>query len=182
MTQEQKDFVVNLSTEMKTQANHGLGKAAYAVALREQYDQIVPDTHSTTLLCVWDEEEYYEEDWGKFISDLKEKNDYYNIPTTSIKFNNILSIEKYGSFYELQNNTLWTCMDINIVHILQEQRIRERSANFFLTNKACNQHIAENKHNLNSPDGYPMYLNRNTEIESLIHLIHTLADDIKEGT
>jgi hypothetical protein len=47
----------------------------------------------------------------------------------------------------------------------------ERLENSFLTEKACLQHIKDNKHNLSQPQDYLSYASRNPEMEKLLIFI-----------
>jgi hypothetical protein len=54
----------------------------------------------------------------------------------------------------------------------------ERLENSFLTEKACLQHIKDNKHNLSQPKDYLSYASRNPEMEKLLNFICGLTGGV----
>ena len=54
----------------------------------------------------------------------------------------------------------------------------ERLENSFLTEKACLQHIKDNKHNLSQPQDYLSYASRNPEMEKLLKFICELTGGV----
>lgn len=55
------------------------------------------------------------------------------------------------------------------------------NSNVFLTEKACDNYIARNKHNLNNPKSFLFYADRNSEMNMLIKFLKTLTENISEN-
>ena len=51
---------------------------------------------------------------------------------------------------------------------------RKNLENFFFTEKACHHHIERNKHNMNEPQSYVSYGNRNPELEQVIKFLKSI--------
>ncbi len=57
MTQEHKDFIINLSTEMKTQNNIGTAQP-FALTLTEEHTSLVPEGYGDDVEAYWNKSRY----------------------------------------------------------------------------------------------------------------------------
>jgi hypothetical protein len=172
LTKEEKDFIKNLSNEMNTQDNRCTVQP-FALVLEEKEMRIVPDGYSYETICFWNETQYNDDEWDEFIDDLKE---YYEDDKDDKEL--IEDILEYNDFTAFKDSFEASQIEANIQYVTREYEIKEQSVNFFLTEKAYNQHIQENGHNLNEPISYGIHLKRNTEMETLIKIIHKLAKEL----
>lgn len=82
-----------------------------------------------------------------------------------------MSIEKYNLMdkYDIQDyleNKDWNKYDV------QEESVYE---NMFFTEKACEEHIRINKHNMNKPQSYVQHAYRNPELELIVKFLKGLS-------
>ena len=66
--------------------------------------------------------------------------------------------------------------NFDIIHYHITEEVETRDFNFFLTEKAYNEHIRINRHNLRNPKSYGVHCYRNEEMKTLYEIIHKLSD------
>lgn len=174
LTPKQIEFIKKLSKEMNTQDTRFTAQP-YALVLREEVIRPIPNGYGDELIAYWQEEEYSE--WDEFIEALKEYYEYGADAASDYTCENEVKsiVEQMSNFQELQNSSEADKIDCTVLNVKIEKEIKENNANFFFTEKAYNEYIKRNGHNLNKHDSYGIHLYRNREMEQLIEVIHTLA-------
>jgi hypothetical protein len=156
VTDEMYDFLINTSKELNTQDHRGTAMP-YFYQIQTKEMVAVPVGNGTvawhfdgTLL---DNEEdiknaiYELKDW-----DSENDDDYYNL--TSYDIENIL--EDNG----------WSKVNYDMTDVYM---------NSFLTEKACKEHIKNNKYHYNQPIDFLSYASRNPELEMLLKFLTGLT-------
>ena len=185
LSNEDIEFIKNLSNEMKTQDTRGTAQP-YALVIRNKNRQIRDFENCDNKGVYWNELEY--ESFEEFLDSFKE---YYNedMPegedSKEVMFFeewDITDIDDLRAYeYKLDIE-----FDIQVSTFAYEDVMTADSShgryegNFFLTEKACRKHIQANRHHFNKPDTYGIHLTRNPEMERLYEIIHKLADTFKE--
>ncbi len=160
VTNEMYDFLTNLSKEIKNQDNRGT-RSPYYYQVQEEIDIPTGEGFGKEAwvkdgeICLRTADdikmavfEYLQ--WGFY--DTKRQIEYDNMSASDIE--EIL----------LKNYRRVFITKINI------------NSNVFLTEKACNNYIARNKHNLKKPIPFLFYADRNEEMDILIKFLKTLTD------
>jgi hypothetical protein len=168
LSKEDKQFIIELSKEMKTQDNRCTAQP-YGLTLLEEVERLTPDGYSDGMLIIWDDDSYYEDDF----SDLKES----LLECFSENKDECEEIYSIDSFEHLAS---WMDMNISsgltIVPYRRGHEVKTNNFNFFLTEKAYHEHIRQNGHNLNKPKSYGIHLYRNDEMAKVYEIIHKLAE------
>jgi hypothetical protein len=175
LSTEQKQFIINLSNEMKTQDNRATAQP-YALILTEEVERLLPDDYggdNTMILYHGDEVEKYIEE---------NADDLHNLILSLL--DDVEEIAEFKSITEFYNIVSWinehayndNLSEINIVQYKKNQEVKLHSANFFITEKAYYEYLDCNRHNLNKPQSYGIHLYRNNEMKKLYEIIHALAE------
>jgi hypothetical protein len=162
LTNEEIKFIKELSHEMKTQDNRSTAQP-FCLMLEEEVERILPDGFGDNILIRWNDESYYEDDFKELKEELLE--DGYQ------------EIEKLNDFEEMKDFA-YGHEDMQTFAYTKEHEVKSNTANFFLTEKAYNEHLKTNKHNLNNPKSFGIHLHRNWEMENLFKIIHKLAESL----
>lgn len=174
MTKEHKDFIINLSTEMKTQNNRGTAQP-FALTLTEEHTSLVPEGYGDDVEAYWNESRY--DNIEDLRTDLEEY--YFDNESSTVK-QCMETVYDYNSLNELKDTFEADILEINIQYIETKDIIPTMNTNFFLTEKAYHEHIRVNGHNLNKPKSWGIHLFRNEEMSKLYEVIHSLAEELKE--
>lgn len=178
LNKEDQEFIKNLSHEMKTQDNRFTAQP-YALVVRQEVQNLLPIEYSEGIFTLYDHgaaEEYRE--WDEWIDSIR-PDDEDNFRDDKYKENFKEAIE-LGSFEEMKDSELEDFFEVSINAVKYNQEIKENSFNLFLTEKAYDEHLRVNRHNLVKPDSYGVHLFRNPEMEKLYNVIHKLADSFNE--
>lgn len=163
VTDETYDFLMTLAQEINTQDNRATAKPYY-FAIQEDEEVYVPDGCGDEIWvdCDGDGVRLRTED------DIKEAIFEWKGWTIGNKSNE----KEY-------NQMDWYAREI----ILEEHYrkvdmvIGHKYSNVFLTKKAYEQHLLENRHNLNNPQPYRFHAFRNKEMSMLFKFIEELIDN-----
>lgn len=160
LSQEQIDFIKNLSNEIKAQDNRGTS-SPYSYRVQQSvrvYDTCAGHYRNTGIsICgeAFDDIEdaiEYMDDEGEF--ELRGLDDL-------IEYLDREGIEYYTYSWQMEDRLCYGF---------------QGGANTFLTKKACIQYIESNKHNLSNPQSYVVGEYRNPEMEKLYEIIHNMAE------
>ena len=166
LSQEDEEFIKNLSHEMKTQDNRSTAQP-YGLILTEEVETIMSNGYGDYLMARFDDEIFYEfDELLEYISDYFGKN---NKKIESIS-------ENYNSLRDLSNSFEADELEIDIFSYNIEQKPTLINSNFFLTEKSYNDYLRQNSHNLNNPKSYGIHLTKNDEMKKLYEVIHKLAN------
>ncbi len=180
LSQEQIDFVKNLSHEMKTQDNRSTANP-YALVIGQKERQVTDYENASEKAVHWSECNYnsYEE----FIEALEE---YYWEDNEShpvldyIKENDIEDIDDLRiSEYDI-NKLIDDPISVYGYVTVDDFSSNAYGGNFFLTDKSAKQYVQSNRHNLREPFTYGIHLYRNREMEKLYEVIHKIAEVFDE--
>jgi len=177
LTQEDIDFIKNLSHEMKTQDNRGTAQP-YGLIIGGKTTQIADFDNCDNKAVHWNESEYYS--FEDFIESLE---DYYLEDAEShpvidfIKSHDIDDLDNLRN-YEYDINELIS-EPINVYgYTVEDDFTSHTLGNFFLTDKSAKAYVEANKHNMRKPFTYGIHLYRNPEMERLYQIIHKMADSL----
>jgi len=174
LTPEDIAFIKNLSHEMRTQDTRGTAQP-YGLTITQEEIVRKDKGCGSELACNWNDEFYSEDDWDRFLEDVKEHYEEWNIENTSVQ-----SVLNMSGFSELRDTFEADFLDADIFEIDRERVINPMQFNFFLTEKGANEYLKKDAHNLSKPQTFGVYLKRNDEMSKLIEVIHKIADGIKE--
>jgi len=173
LTNEEIDFIKNLSKEIKEQDTRGTAQP-YGLVITQRVVRRVEDGIGDEVWCYWCDTEYPSNKFKDFLEDLKESygedNEIYK------KFKNAGSFEEIYKDYNLLE--LAEDIDADIYEVAFNNEVDLSRFNFFLTEKAANEYIEKDKHNLHFPDTYGVHLWKNEEMANLIKIIHKIADNV----
>jgi len=161
------DFIKNLSHEMKTQDNRATAQPFGLILLTEQ-EYLLPDGYGDETMARWNDESY--DNFPDLMEDLIE---YYGSDDENIQS---IIASGYSELRHLQSDYNAGALDIEIFSIKKEHQPNKMQSNFFITEKAYNEYIRKDGHNLNKPQSYGIHLTRNKEMRQLYEIIHKLAD------
>ena len=163
VTDETYDFLMTLAQEINTQDNRSTAKPYY-FAIQEDEEVYVPDgcgdeiwvDHDGDGVKLRTEEDIKEAifEWKGWTIGNKSDEKEFNLMDWYAR-ENILE-EHYRK------------VDMVIGH---------KYSNVFLTKKAYEQHLLENRHNLNNPQSYLFHAFRNKEMSMLFKFIEELIDN-----
>lgn len=171
LTNDDKEFIINLSKEMSSQDNRGTAPP-FGLTIMQDYERLLPEGYDGQISCYWLDHEatfYNIEELKSFITENHEEDD---LPKAEKE---ILEME---SLYDLRDTSTANELSMTIVDTKTELEIREHGFNFFLTEKAYKEHLRCNRHNLSNPKSYGVHLYRNEEMETLYKIIHKLAKEL----
>lgn len=178
LTQEDIEFIKNLSYEMKTQDNRCTAQP-YGLVIRNKTRQIRDFDNCENKGVYWNENEY--DTFDEFMEAFRE---YYLEDSDShpaidfIEDNEIDDISdlRYHE-YKLNNLISDSISTFGYEDVMTADNSKGAyEGNFFLTEKACRKHIEQNHYHFRDPDTYGIHLTRNPEMEKLYELIHKLAE------
>lgn len=177
LSNEQKEFIINLSNEMNTQDTRCTA-SPYGLLLMEENTRVIPEGYGGECFAYWNESEY------DCIDELKQDiKEYYEYESESFNddemSSHVFGVLECNTLESLEHDFDASQLEISIHYVIKEQEIKPMSANFFLTEKGYEDYLRRNRHNLNKPSSWGIHLYRNTEIEKLYEIIHILAKDLK---
>lgn len=175
LTQQQIDFIIDLSNEMRTQDTRCTAQP-YALILTEEVIEVRGEDHANLCGAYWDEHEYF--DYKKFQDDVA---GYYiddDEPMWVKKVMDCISFSDLEDVLDYED----TDNSPTIFWYEKTQVPTKMNSNFFFTDKGYEQHIKVNGHNLRKPQSYGIHLRRNDEMAQVIEIIHALADQLKQET
>ena len=174
LTPEDIAFIKELSHEMRTQDTRGTAQP-YGLTITQEEIVRKDKGCGSELACNWNDEFYLEDDWDRFLEDVKEYYEGWNIENTSIQ-----SVLNMLNFNELRDTFEADFLDADIFEIDRERVIDPMKFNFFLTEKGANEYLKQDRHNLSKPQTFGVYLKRNDEISKLIEIVHKIADSVEK--
>lgn len=165
LTQDDIQFLKDLGTELKTQDNRCTAKPLI-FQIREEKNIVGMDLDYSddTVLLIGDEyHEFYEvEDAIEFLLDC----DYLE--------SDDLEDEEFNDLAELYEFLDARDMDyITLTGVSKEDSFKE----FFLTAKACDNHIKMNHYHYKKPDSYAKHAWRSPELERLLEIVEKFAEE-----
>ena len=179
LNKEEMLFIKNLSNEMNTQDNRCTAKPyTYRVQQSEKVISLDRDKYENLGILIDNDEPFDNiEDCVEYVNDRIYEDFIYEEDVHSDNYVNIKTksdlehyLDKYSIKYEYYS---WKYIDsFNNSH--------QGGSNCFLTEKACEEFIESNSHNLCNPRSYIVHEFRNPEMRKLIDIIHKLAEQIKE--
>ncbi len=161
-------FIKNLSNEINTQDNRCTAKP-FTYRIQQSQKVISLDSSQYNNIGITIDDDYYDdiEDCFEYVEECvneeNESDDYYVQIITKSELEDYL--DELGKDY---NYYSWQ----------YEDRLCSSSqggTNCFLTEKACEDFIKSNSHNLSNPKSYVVHEFRNNEMKQLIELVHKLA-------
>lgn len=161
LSKEDIKFIKELSNEMRSQDTRCTAQP-YGLIILEEKTRVLPEGFGDEYIAVMDSEEYT-------LEDLKE---WFECDDKAIEL-----LSEHDSLSSLQGSYAASELNICVYTISKEHEANENNANFFLTEKAYENHIKRNGHNLSKPQSYGIHLFRNEEMEKLYNIIHKLADN-----
>lgn len=172
LTSEQRDFIINLSYEMKTQ-NTRCTAQPYALILTEEMTEVRGKDHGSFCGAYWNENEY--EDYRRFKDDVAG----YYLDDDAPKW--VRKAMECESFSDLEDELYYSDGDDQpaIYWFDKTQVPRLMNSNFFLTEKGYEEYLSKDRHNLKKPQSYGIHLRRNDEMAQVIEIIHAIADQLK---
>lgn len=162
LTQEDIEFIKNLSYEMKTQDNR-MTAQPYGLILLQEVEEVRPNGFGDDYVAVHDCEQYYS--FKDLVDGLE---DYYGCDN--------VNLGSAKSLWELQDASEAEQYDINIYAYEKTSVPKKMQSNFFMTEKAYDEYIAKDGHNLTNPQSFGIHLTRNSEMKKLYEVIHKLAE------
>lgn len=172
LTPEQIKFIVELANEIQTQDTRCTARP-YGLIVTEEVIQVRGEDHASHCGAYWDEHEYY--DYKRFQDDVAG----YYMDDDAPRW--VKKAMECRSFSDLEGELDHEDTD-NAPSIFWYERTQVptlMNSNFFLTEKGYEAHIKANGHNLRKPQSYGIYLRRNSEMEQVIDLIVSLANQLK---
>lgn len=173
---EQKDFIISLSNEMRTQDTRCTAQP-YGLILTEEVIEVRGKDHGSNCGAYWDEHEYLT-DYKRFQDDVA---GYYIDDDAPMWVKKVMDCH---SFSDLEDELDYKDID-NVPTIFWYEKTQVPTlmdSNFFLTNKGYEEHIKINGHNLKKPQSYGIHLFRNKEMAQVIEVIHAIAEQLSSNT
>ena len=173
LSKEDQEFINNLSHEMKIQDNRSTAQP-FGLTIISTREETRPEGVGGYNLYRRNDETFYKDDFASFKEDLLEEYENKDFIITRINACN--------SFSDLERDwELWNELEIESFDYDLVEDVSKMDFNFFLTEKACNDHIAKNRYHYRDPKSYGVCLIRNPEIERLYSIIHKLASNQEKG-
>lgn len=169
LNNEDKEFIKNLSHEMKTQDNRCTAQP-YGLILLQEDEEIRPEGYGNDIMARFDDESYY--DFDELMEYVEE---YYGSDNEYVVE---MKDEDISNFYEMQTSYEAEKLDIEVFNIERVDVPRKMQSNFFMTEKAYHDYIRRDGHNLNKPKSFGIHLTRNSEMEKLYEIIHKIAETL----
>ena len=174
LTKEEVQFIKDLSKEMKEQDTKGTAQP-YGLVITQKVVRRVDNGIGDEVWCYWQDTEYSSNRFEEFLNDIAE---YYGKDNKIYK-----AFKKAGSFKEIYKDfdllELAEDIDADIYEVAFNNEVDLSRFNFFLTEKAANEYIEKDKHNLCSPNTYGVHLYKNEEMSNLIKIIHKIAENLE---
>lgn len=166
VTDEQYEFLMNLSKELNTQDNRGTAKP-YFFQVRETKEVPAHKGSGEEILYHSDYEVELRTDDDKF--EWIKENKHCFIGTEYE--NEAHEVDNYTTVWELDS----MLEELGFVKFnVENQHVY---INAFLTSKACDEHIRINKHNLKEPVNFLSHAFRNPELEQLLNILSELTNE-----
>ncbi len=179
LSQEQIDFIKNLSHEMKTQDSRGTSQP-YALVIQQDKIEYGIDKDYTDEFCiVWGDEVYHDNEYDDYVERVKQTIDDFKADGEKCDEWEDLYLSLLGNYDGMYSGTPILEDEMNIVGYKTYQTsdmINFFGGNLFLTEKSAEAYIDVNRHNLDNPKTYGVHLYRNPEMEKLYEIIHKLAE------
>jgi len=175
LTSGQKDFIINLSNEMRTQDTRCTAQP-YGLILTEEVIEVRGEDHGSHCGAHFNESEYY--DFNELVEAISE---YYEDDDE-----HPLWVDKLNECSDIQDieHAFYGCpCDGNEPSVFWYDRTQVPTlmkSNFFLTEKGYEEYVRKDRHNLTKPQSYGIHLRRNDEMARVIEIIHTIADQLKQ--
>ncbi len=183
LTQKQQDFVLALSTEIKTQDNLAT-TSPYVIINTQNRVQVRPEG--------WADDYYLSLDFETKVHDVDtlisyardngyEIFSYWLTESFDGELKDFLALDIDDGLKKVISEYQDFCNDhdIDIVYYEEEQEASKNDINVFFTHKAYKEHIEANSHHYNEPKSYLKHLFRNPEMEGVLDVVHTLAHTIE---
>lgn len=176
LSQQQIDFIIDLSNEMKTQDTRCTAQP-YGLILTEEVIEVRGEDYANNCAAYWNEHSYY--DFQEFVDAVA---DYYEDDENHPKW--VDAINGCNCFSDLEHELPMhqENYEPNIYWYERTQVPTKMNSNFFLTEKGFNDYIAKDRHNLTKPESFGIHLRRNDEMAQVIEIIHAIADQLKQET
>lgn len=174
LTQQQIDFIIDLSNEMITQDTRCTAQP-YALILTEEVIEVRGEDYASHCAAHWNEHEYY--DFKEFVDAVVEyyEDDEYHPGWVD-------AINECSGFSDLEHE-LSSNYNGSVPSIFWYERTqvpKKMNSNFFLTEKGYESYLTKDRHNLTKPESFGIHLRRNDEMAQVIEIIHALADQLKQ--
>ena len=175
LSQEQIDFIKNLSHEMKTQDNRGTAQP-YGLIIGQKKKQITDYDDATHKAIHWIDCEY--DSYAEFIDALKGYYDEDGNSQSAISYiyDTCEDIDDIRREEYSINALLNDRISVYGYEVVSDYSPGLCGGNFFMTDKSAKAYIESNRHNLNQPYTYGIHLYRNHEMKNLYEIIHKLAE------
>lgn len=176
LSQQQIDFIIDLSNEMKTQDTRCTAQP-YGLILTEEVIEVRGEDYASHCAAYWNEYSYY--DFKEFVDAVA---DYYEDDENHPEWVN--AINECNCFSDLEHK-LPMHQENNEPDIYWYERTqvpRKMNSNFFLTEKGYEAYLEKDRHNLTKPESFGIHLRRNDEMAQVIEIIHAIADQLKQET
>jgi len=165
LTPEDIKFIKELSHEIKTQDTRGTAQP-YGLTVLQEFMYPTCGGYADELVCEWGDRLYREDEWDEFVEDIKE------VYEDDI----VEEIESMDGFLDLMDSSLSDEIEASVSYVIIDRKPDPMRFNFFLTEKAAQEYIEKDKHNLHNPSLFGVYLHKNDEMKKLIEIIHKLAE------
>lgn len=174
LTEEEIDFIKNLSKEITTQDTRCTAKP-YGLIIGEKKRVVTDYDNCQEKAIYWNECDYDTfEDWFEAIKDYYLEGNRTNIIVDYIQkhCSDIDDVRNYESeLYRLMDECP-RAYGYNIEEVFNPDG---HGVNFFLTDKSAKEFLERNRHNLTNPFTYGIHLYRNQEMKQLIDIIVKLG-------
>lgn len=173
LTQQQIDFIIDLSNEMRTQDTRCTAQP-YGLILTEEVIEVRGEDYANECAAYWNEREYH--DFKEFVDAVAE---YYEDDEDHPAWVN--AINECSRFSDLENElpSYGNGDEPSIFWYERTQVPRKMNSNFFLTDKGYGAYLQKDRHNLTKPESFGIHLLRNDEMAQVIEIIHAIADQFK---
>lgn len=176
MKKEDKNFLVELQNELKTQTTDGNSQPTFW-GIIEEHMQLVPDGYGDTQMIIEDSERYTISDFIEVIEDYINSLDDDAKKEALKKWGEIDRTDPYDIVY-FNNDVLGGSADV--FEFTKEDRLSTYTG-AFLTKRACQKYIDNYGYNHSKPRTFAMTAIRNYELERLLNILTNMnIDDIKE--
>lgn len=176
MKKEDKEFLVELQNELKTQTTDGNAQPTFWGVI-EEHMQIVPDGYGDTQMIIEDSTRYTIAEFIELVEDYIEIEDENAKQEALKKWEGIDRTDAYDIVY-FNNEVLGGSAEV--LEFTKEDRLSTYTG-AFLTKKACQEYIEKYGYNHNKPRAFAMTAIRNYELERLLNILTNMnLDDIKE--
>ncbi len=162
LTQEDVKFLEELANEIATQDTRGTAQP-YGLTVLQENVRVVPEGFGDRVLYIFDDVEFLDDEWDRFVKYVEEEFDGEDI---------VEKVKKYNDFNELaSDDELVDELDLKWFDCDVEKEVFLNRFNFFLTEKAAQEYLKKDVHNLRNPSLYGVHLYKNEEMKRLIEII-----------